>query len=236
MSELRDVLLERVMSGIQAQAKRSTRDRWLREDLAQEGALAALVVLDRYPDRSLGELILLAGRAARNRIIDVMVSRRQKLVFIPDDGPPVEDPSQEEADCREAMLVLLSKISLRARVVLESDLTGRANPADIFASKATLSRDRAEIRRKAAELGIGNPPESRSPRESEPSSGQRRGPLPASLRAIREDWWETLGLPTGWPERLPPVEHPRLTLQSVAEALDRVLSPATPPIAEGLAR
>lgn len=118
---------------VMKQARQLSRgDHFLREDLVQEGVIAALAALDTY-DPARGSLAAYIGTCARNRMISYLRRSMQESPMDADEldaqateagGVTRANATQERLEIREALSRLVEELSDFERSVLDAYLKG----------------------------------------------------------------------------------------------------------------
>lgn len=159
-------LLRELEDGITRLArKRSHRTKFDPSDLVQEGFLAALTVVNRYPDKTEKEVLQIAGAAARNRINDVLrheVRSRTKaeLPEFPDSGyhdTKCPDPTSY-SQVADLLLAIELRLNDSGRRILREKLRSGLRDAEVAdnlgLSRSTVCRALSRAGAAGAELDL----------------------------------------------------------------------------------
>ena len=142
-----DLHIKAIMDGVRLFAFRHSRDPEQAKDFLQEGLIAALVAINKYPDREPEELYRILSRCAQNRILDM---QRQAVTHWKTYSPLEElDSVRSEAfddRCERDSIVrvLRERLSVTARRVFDE----RLDPS--WQTQNAFLEDKARKRQKKA--------------------------------------------------------------------------------------
>jgi len=145
----KDELIRQIYDGVRGIARKQAYDQEQAKDFLQDGLIAALEAIDKYPDKSSEELVLIIAKSAYNKIYssqsrDITYSRRYPnstdnvLTFSSDD-------SVEEYENQDFLMVLMSRLSRRERRILEEQINPSEKTLSIVAGE---KKDKLKLREK----------------------------------------------------------------------------------------